>query len=150
MCGRLVSGALATAVVMLGASGCTDSSHSMCVVVNPAGWRADDEACMVYDNTDTLSFRELSVYSVWTAGNERREPLVLDVAIMTPDSLWFEQQVEVPSVAGGGIGEQTFRAHALLGRTGEYRFVVKHAGPSAVDELRAVGIEITCTEDGKR
>lgn len=139
---------------MLSLAGCSSGSDSLSAAVDPCGWRQGEEREFVFRNTDTVSLRELSLFVV--SGGRRSggcDSLALDVTVRTPDSLEYTERVVVPFRPDGDAGVagcRVFRSHAVLMQEGEYRFVVGHRAQELVRGLRAVGIEITKTENGER
>ena len=126
---------------MLSLAGCSSGSDSLSAAVDPCGWRQGEE-------------RELSLFVV--SGGRRPggcDSLALDVTVRTPDSLEYTERVVVPFRPDGDAGVagcRVFRSHAVLMQEGEYRFVVGHRAQEPVRGLRAVGIELTKTENGER
>ena len=131
---------------MLLSAGCSGRPESRAVAVNPCGWKSVEEREVSFVNSDTVSLRELSVF----AGCDS---LPLEITVHTPDSLLFIERVVLPfgtDAAEGTVRQRTFRSHGVLRREGTYRFAVSHTSGTPVRGLRAVGIEITETEHGKR
>ena len=122
---------------MLLSAGCSGRPESRAVAVNPCGWKSVEEREVSFVNSDTVSLRELSVFAV-TGGrcSAGCDSLPLEITVHTPDSLLFIERVVLPF--GTDAAE------------GTYRFAVSHTSDTPVRGLRAVGIEITETEHGKR
>ncbi|HJE08904.1 MAG: hypothetical protein KBB03_08090 [Tidjanibacter sp.] len=139
---------------MLLSAGCSGRPESRAVAVNPCGWKSVEEREVSFVNSDTVSLRELSVFAV-TGGrcSAGCDSLPLEITVHTPDSLLFIERVVLPfgtDAAEGTVRQRTFRSHGVLRREGTYRFAVSHTSGTPVRGLRAVGIEITETEHGKR
>lgn len=145
--------AVASCCLLLSA-GCAGRPESRAVAVNPCGWESGEVREMSFVNSDTVSLREFSVFAV-TGGRYAAgcDSLPLEITVHTPDSLLFTERVVLPfgtDAAEGTVRQRTFRSHGVLRREGTYRFAVGHMSGTPVRGLRAVGIEITETEHGKR
>lgn len=140
------------AAVVTGCSGSADSSASMETAVNPSGWKAGETVEVSYDNRDTVSLRALSLFVVGD-GLGQCLGTEVEVTVVSPDTLRFADTVRlVPTGVSddGRVWNRTFRADAVLGRTGNYQFVMTPCNNAELCGIRAVGIEITNTDNGER
>ena len=82
----------------------------------------------------------------------RYDSVGIRISVVTPDSLRFTEQVRLQDSAHGEGDfrewHTPYRSHARLKHIGEYVF--SFVPSQATDGLRAIGMEITPTEHGKR
>lgn len=140
------------AAVVTGCSGVANGTVSMETAVNPAGWKTGETVKVLYDNCDTVSLRVLSLFVV---GNGLGQCVGTDieVAVVSPDSLRFADTVRLmPADVSddGRVWNRIFRADAVLNRTGQYLFEMTPCENAELYGMRAVGIEITNTDNGER
>lgn len=140
------------AAVVTGCSGSADSSASMETAVNPSGWKAGETVEVSYDNRDTVSLRVLSLFVVGD-GLEQCVGTAVEVAVVSPDSLRFADTLRlIPADVSDDrrVWNRIFRADAVLNRTGQYIFEMTPCENAELYGMRAVGIEITNTDNGER
>lgn len=134
-------------------TGCGEPDSGYSVPLNPCGWESGDAKSIVINNSDTVRLRELSVFVV--TGNGWKYPcneLALEITTRTPGSVTFSERFPF-MITGGGNGavcSGTYRSDVRFAEKGEYEFIVRHQQKDPVSGLRALGIEITETEDGKK
>lgn len=147
-------GVVAWVTCSLTFTGCKESVGSVCAPVNPGGWNAGEEKRVIFLNSDTVSFREIKLFVAYDGSLEYPDELNVEVGITTPDSLVFTERVSVPFSCrrerGLNVSSRTYRADVVLDKTGEYGFSFRHGNPEPVRGVRAVGIEVTNMQHGKR
>lgn len=140
---RHLASAAAVAVAAVG-QGCVTQHHSAVCDVDPHGWSVSAE--ISYTNSDTLTLRDAALF---LRCNERlkEDTLTVRIATITPDSLRFEEslQLEIPRTRGAAALTREvvipYRHHVRLARTGDYRFRITPV--RTVRGIEAVGIHLT-------
>ncbi len=129
---------------------CSHTCESVVADVDITGWGNDTEYSVVYDNMDSLSQRELSIFVF----HERSfaaatDSLLLTVTTVTPDSLVYsEEWVFRPDrrrAEGYAAFHETvapYRSRVVLGRKGAYLFTFSHRDASPVKGLKGIGITV--------
>lgn len=98
----------------------------------------------VYDNTDTLSKRNIAVVVRYGSGYVA-DSVALSILSISPDSMVVEEPftLRIPQLGDMRPAEHTFpyRRNVTLRRSGEYRFRLTPS--AAVEGISSVGILIT-------
>ena len=136
-------------------SGCGTQSTSMSVPIDPAGWRSGSLRVLRFNNTDTVTLRDLTLFVVHdnrAAGYETC--LDMEVEVQSPDGTKFNEnvKVEIDRSDEKNIIRQsssTYRREVRLKDSGEYRILLRNRNSLPVRGVRAVGIEITDSKNGK-
>ncbi len=139
----------------LGLAGCRPA-RTACfqTPVDPRGWQPDDTVRIAYTNTDTTGKYDIGLFIAWESriAAMRYDSVGIRISVVTPDSLRFTEQVRLQDSAHGEGDfrewHTPYRSHARLKHIGEYVF--SFVPSQATDGLRAIGMEITPTEHGKR
>lgn len=147
-------GIVAWVTCMLPLTGCKESVGSVCDAVNPCGWNTGEEKRVIFLNSDTVSQRELKLFVAYDGSLEYPAELNVEVGVTTPDSLVFTETVPMPFACrhdqGLNVSSRIYRAGAVLDKEGEYSFSFRHGNSEPVRGVRAVGIEVTNMQHGKR
>ncbi len=131
-------------------SSCAHRGDSVAANVDVSGWGSDTEYSVVYNNRDSLSLRELSLFVL----HERsfattNDSLLLTITTVTPDSLvWSEELAFYPDrlkTAEAGRFHETarpYRSRVTLGRKGPYTFTFSHRNTIPVEGIKGIGLTI--------
>lgn len=136
----LVTGGL----LLTGAAGCSSPVQTAAADVSPRHWKRPAEIRL--ENADTVMLRDAALF---LRCNDRftEDTLTLRIATLSPDSLRFEEPfllaVTRTNSPAALMHEYLvpYRRNLLLGREGEYRFVITPV--RAVRGVEAVGIRFT-------
>lgn len=138
---RMIRITLAAAALSLGA--CRTPHRSAAVDVDLAEWSTGAEIAV--ENDDTLAQRDIALFLRY---NDcfKDDTLTLRIEVRTPDSLRCEEWLQVSmtrprkpaALRRQAVAE--YRRHAVLARSGDYRFTVAPVRP--VEGIEAVGIHI--------
>ncbi|MBO5881702.1 MAG: hypothetical protein J6Q21_00515 [Alistipes sp.] len=121
---------------------CKETQHSVKMHdMETSVWGAVEE--FVYDNSDSLSKRDLSIVVRYGSGYVADSVNVRVLAI-SPDSMVVEEPftLRIPRIKEVRPMEQTFlyRRNVVLGRKGEYRFRI--TPDTIVEGISSVGIMV--------
>ena len=138
-------------------AGCrTHDNISVSVPTDPSGWGTGSMRVVRFQNHDTLTPRNLTLFVVHDSRTtDDTHTVDIEVEMHTPHGAKFSEDVTV-SVdhpdEKNTIRQscRTYRTDAILNDTGEYRIVLKNKTLHQLRGVRAVGIEITDSENGKR
>lgn len=133
--------ALVAAALSLGA--CRTPHRSAAVDVDIAEWSTDAE--IVIDNDDTLAQRDIALFLRY---NDcfKDDTLTLRIEVRTPDSLCCEEWLRMSMIRPrkpAALRRQAvaeYRRHAVLARSGDYRFTIAPTRP--VEGVEAVGVYV--------
>jgi hypothetical protein len=134
---------IVVAVLAMAMCGCLASHNSRMVGVNMRSWSG--EANLSYENSDTLTLRNLNI-AIRYNDNFRQAELPLKIGITTPDARHFEEviklQLQHPSTALTVATTESvpYRTNVLLNQKGCYTFSFEPQ--SEVRGVEAIGIEI--------
>ncbi len=137
-CARIMVAVLAMAMY-----GCLAPQNTQMVGVDVRSW--DSAECITYDNSDTLSLRNLNV-AIRYNSNFKQPTLPLKIAVTTPDTRHFEEVVELrlqhphTALAVATTECLPYRTGVLLNQKGLYTFSFEPQ--SAVRGVEAIGIEL--------
>lgn len=113
--------------------------------VNPAGWEGRDTAVIKFHNTDTVSFKDISLL-IRLDGKPDVTDIGLSVSVTAPEpSVRFEEDfnISLGKLPGRNnkhpVVEIPYRNNVLLDRQGEYIFKITHKGKT-VKGIDAIGI----------
>lgn len=123
--------------------GCMSPHQATATDVNPLLWEGTAE--IGFDNTDTLSLRDVSLF---VRSNDRfaGDTIPLQIVFITPDSLRFEERFTLcaprTEVAAALMSETQipYRLRVQLAREGHYRMQITPLYP--VRGIEAIGIHI--------
>lgn len=153
MTGRITAyWATAVAVVLL-VSGCAKAVDTALCYTNPRGWSED--ARIEYNNSDTLSLRDLSFFVRLNTATERCE-LPVTIRIEAPDSTFATERcvwhlaTERGSSPTATIERIGYRTECQLTQHGKYRFIVAPDRPVRGVEAVGIIIEKRDNDNGKR
>ena len=138
-----VLGRIIVAVVAVAFCSCLAPQNTQMVGVDMQSWNNTESAA--YDNSDTLSLRNLNI-AIRYNDNFKQTILPLKIVVTTPDSRTFEEVVELrvnhPSTALTVATNESlpYRSDVLLNQRGVYTFSFKPQ--TAVRGVEAIGIEI--------
>lgn len=129
------------------ATGCGPHTQSEAVDVDAGMWNAP--AVIELANTDTVTLRDLRLF---IRCNERftADSLPLQVMVLSPDSLRYEEHVTLRPVPGrhpaalNRVCEWPYRTRVRLTDTGDYRVVIRPVTPQ--QGIEAMGINIVKTQ----
>ncbi len=131
------------AVVAIAFCSCLAPQNAKMVCVDMQSWSSAES--VAYDNSDTLSLRNLNI-AVRYNDNFKQATLPLRIVITTPDARIFEEIVELQvhhpntALAVATMESLPYRSDVLLNQQGTYTFSFEPQ--SAVRGVEAVGIEI--------
>lgn len=125
-------------------SGCVTQHSSAVCDVDPFAWSAPAE--ILYANTDSLNMADMELF---LRCNERmtEDTLTVSIVTLTPDSLRFEERLQLHIPRTRDIAALTreavipYRNRVRLARTGDYRIRITPVRP--VKGIEAVGIHLT-------
>ena len=130
-----------------GFAGCTSPYQTAATDVNPAGWEQTAELRL--ENADTVTLRDLRLF-IRCNESFTADSLPLQVMVLSPDSLRYEEHVTLRPVPGrhpaalNRVCEWPYRTRGRLTDTGDYRLVLRPGPPP--QGLTAVGINIVKTQ----
>ena len=130
-------------VVTIAFCSCVAPQNAEMVNVDALSW--GDAESITYNNSDTLSQRDLNI-AIRYNNDFKQVVLPLKIEVMTPDTLYFTDTVELhlqhPSTAGAVATTESvpYRKRVLLDKSGDYTFSFKPL--SEVKGVEAIGIEI--------
>lgn len=135
-------------ILILCLGGCGKRAVCLSADTDPRGWEAGEDAVVGYENRDTVSLRDLSVFIKHRKDFSKQvDSIVLNVAVISPDSLVFNEAVTVFPTSGGHRGysesKHIYRRRVRFPREGTYKFAVSHTAARPIEGVAAVGIEIT-------
>ena len=121
-------------------------------------WSAEKQVEMAYDNTDTVSLRNLNIFAVCNKKfADQHKQLPLNISCMAPDSTKevFEWKLDLYSAEERASAtqtelKQTFIQNATLSQEGTYRFNISLDSSTSIKGVHAIGVEIETVKDGKR
>lgn len=121
---------------------CKETQHSVKMHdMETSAWGAVEE--FVYDNSDSLSKRDLSIVVRYGSGYVA-DSVNVRVLTISPDSMVVEEPftLRIPRIKEIRPMEQTFlyRRNVVLGRKGEYRFRI--TPDTLVEGISSVGIMV--------
>jgi hypothetical protein len=121
---------------------CKETQHSVKMHdMETSAWGAVEE--FVYDNSDSLSKRDLSIVVRYGSGYVA-DSVNVRVLTISPDSMVVEEPftLRIPRIKEVRPMEQTFlyRRNVVLGRKGEYRFRI--TPDTLVEGISSVGIMV--------
>jgi hypothetical protein len=121
---------------------CKETQHSVKMHdMETSAWGAVEE--FVYDNSDSLSKRDLSIVVRYGSGYVA-DSVNVRVLTISPDSMAVEEPftLRIPRIKEVRPMEQTFlyRRNVVLGRKGEYRFRI--TPDTLVEGISSVGIMV--------
>lgn len=121
---------------------CKETQHSVKMHdMETSAWGAVEE--FVYDNSDSLSKRDLSIVVRYGSGYVA-DSVNVRVLTISPDSMVVEEPftLRIPRIKEVRPMEQTFlyRRNVVLGRKGEYRFRI--TPDTIVEGISSVGIMV--------
>jgi hypothetical protein len=130
-------------VAAIALCGCLAPQNALMVGVDVTAWSKCDS--LTYENSDTLSLRNLNIAIRYNDGFKARV-LPLKIGITTPDARYFEEEVELhinhprtaPMVAT--TESLPYRSKVVLAQKGEYIFAFTPL--TEVQGVEAIGIEI--------
>lgn len=138
MCRRVLSIAVAIVAVAMVACGGESRSVEMHDTESMVWFQAEE---FEYDNSDTLSRRNLSI-TVRYDGKYVASEVPMTILTVSPDSMVLEERftLRIPQLADMRPDENTFiyRKNVLLKRKGTYKFRLTPDGP--VEGIASVGI----------
>ena len=145
------------ATMMFAITGCgTGSGVSISVPIDPTGWDTGSMRVVRFQNSDTLMLRDLKLFVIHDNKiSDYTNELEFGVEMHTPGGKRFNENVKVEidrSDEKNTMREssRTYRTGVILSDTGEYRIILKNMSQHPLRGVRAVGIEITESENGKR
>ena len=130
------------AVVLLFGS-CLAPQNTQMVGVDMRSW--DSTKCITYDNSDTLSLRNINITLRYN-DNFKQTTLPLKITVTTPDARHFEEVVELPlqhprtALTVATTESLPYRAEVVLNQKGCYTFSFKPQ--AAVRGVEAIGVEL--------
>ena len=133
---------LALAFIATIAVSCNKQAHSIEMHdVKSDAWSTTEE--FTYDNTDSLSKRDISIVVRYGCGYVA-DSVAMSIVSVSPDSLVLEEPftLRIPRLGDMRPAEHTFlyRKDVVLGRCGEYKF---HIAPDTlVEGISSVGIMV--------
>ena len=138
-------------------AGCrTHGNISVSAPTDPTGWDIGSMRVVRFQNHDTLTPRDLTLFMVHdTRTADDAHTVKIEVEMHTPHGTKFSENITVgidrPDQKNTiNQSSRTYRTKAILSDTGEYRIVLKNKALRPLRGVRAVGIEITDSKDGKR
>ena len=143
-------------LLMFAMSGCGTDSTSMSVPIDPAGWKHGSMRVLRFHNTDTVSLRDITLFVVYdNRAAEAENCLDMEIEVHSPGGTKFNENVKVAIDRPDekNIIRQsstTYRRGVRLIDSGEYRIILKNRNSLPIRGVRAAGIEITESENGKR
>ena len=123
--------------------GCLAPQNTQMVGVDVQLW--DSAECITYDNSDTISLRNLNITLRYN-DNFKQTTLPLKVAITTPDARHFEEEVVLAlrhprtALTVATTESLPYRADVLLNQKGLYTFSFEPQ--TEVRGIEAIGIEL--------
>lgn len=115
---------------------------------DPDGWSPADGTTVAYENTDTLSARDISVV-VRFCNDFNYDKLALSLVTVTPDgyrwcdTLYMDVYGRLPKVGLYGEREQPYRRGVVFTQTGRYLFSLAPVMPASPTEgVAAAGIRL--------
>lgn len=150
----LLAGAAATGCGTGCGTGAAESAGHL-AAVDPRGWQAEDTLRILLENGDTTRLWDIDLFAAWESrlAALRCDTIGVTLIVETPDSLRFTEPVRLQDDGDGDPQEwhTPYRSGVRLRRTGNYTFSFVRCGGEQPVGLRAIGMEITPTEeDGKR
>ena len=139
---RMVSRIVAI-VLAIAMCSCLAPQNAQMVGVDMRSW--SDTASIYYDNSDTLSLRNINIALRYN-DNYKLTTLPLKIAITTPDARHFEEVVSFSlqhprtALTVATTESLPYRADVLLNQKGRYTFSFEPQ--SAVRGVEAIGIEL--------
>ena len=133
---------IVVAVLALAMCGCLAPQNSLMVGVDMRSWSG--EASLVYENSDTLTLRNLNI-AIRYNDYFKQTALPLKIVVTTPDARCFEESVELQlqhpaTVLTVATTESVpYRTDVLLSQKGCYSFTFEPQ--SEVRGVEAIGIE---------
>lgn len=139
---RMVSRIVAI-VLAIAMCSCLAPQNAQMVGVDMRSW--SNAASIVYDNSDTLSLRNINIALRYN-DNFKQATLPLKITVTTPDAHHFEEVVSFSlqhprtALTVATTESLPYRADALLNQKGCYTFSFEPQ--SAVRGVEAIGIEL--------
>lgn len=134
---------IVTVAVALLFGSCLAPQNAQMVGVDMRSW--SDTASVYYDNSDTLSLRNINIALRYN-DNFKQATLPLKITVTTPDAHHFEEVVSFSlqhprtALTVATTESLPYRADALLNQKGCYTFSFEPQ--SAVRGVEAIGIEL--------
>ena len=123
---------------------------------DPDGWSPSDATTVAYENTDTLSARDIGVV-VRLCNDFNYDKLALSLVTVTPDgyrwcdTLYIDTYGRLPKVGLYGELEQPYRRGVVFMQTGRYLFSLAPVMPASPTEgVAAVGIRLEAAAAPRR
>ncbi len=156
--GRYTRLLLIVAGVLLLLSGCVAEQSADVAIIEKGVLGPERVAEMEYENSDTLSFRDIEVFVVCDRNLVRRHhrlPLVVECIAPDSTSERFEWTL-LTNTAGERTTatqtelKQTFVKNARLKQRGRYKFNISLDSSTTVRGIRAIGVEVSTKQNGER
>ena len=131
------------AVLAMTMCSCLAPQNTQMVGVDVQSW--DSAECITYDNSDTISLRNLNIALRYN-DNFRQATLPLKVVITTPDARHFEEEIVLAlqhprtALTVATTESLPYRADVLLNQKGLYTFSFEPQ--LAVRGVEAIGVEL--------
>ena len=138
-----VAGRIIVAVVAFVLCSCTAPQNSAMVNVNMRSW--DKAKSVTYENSDTLSLRNLNI-AIRYNNNFKETILPLKLAVITPDKRVYEETISLQllhpysALSVSTTESRPYRTNVTLSQKGAYVFAFKPL--AEVKGVEAIGIEI--------
>ncbi len=140
---RVIARIMAVISVALATYSCLSPQNAVMVGVDLNSW--DKVKSVVYENSDTLSLRNLNI-AIRYNSNFEEASLPLKLAIMAPDNRIFQDTISLQlerssaAVAISTTESRPYRTDVLLNQKGSYIFAFKPL--IEVRGVEAIGIEL--------
>ncbi|MCD7963044.1 MAG: gliding motility lipoprotein GldH [Rikenellaceae bacterium] len=130
-------------LVILMFAACSREKNLYFTGIDSSGWDSSEPAYIFFDNSDTVSVRELTIF-VRTTELFKYDKINLTVETMDPGRVYFTDTISINIIHGNsGDTEVIYRSNVRLMKQGEYRVKFNHLLPETeVSGISGLGVKV--------